>query len=252
MLKAVRKIIWILSALVFLFSSTMVIKHYLQLQSSVKLSETITQMAVIPTENDLSPELNTVTTSEPLPIQVDFELLRKQNPDVFAWLYCPDTPINYPVVQASDNEYYLRRLLDGSYNFAGTLFMDYRNAVELSDWNSIIYGHNLKNDLMFGTLPKYKDKAYFDETVAKIVETRDWTIEELKNLGFECLDSAANFIFAKHPEYDAKELFTALKENDIYVRFWGSKRIEQYMRISVGTREEMEALLAFLKKHMNK
>lgn len=97
-----------------------------------------------------------------------------------------------------------------------------------------------------------KDRAYFEETVGKIVEIRDWTVKELRNLGFECLDSAANFIFAKHLEYDAKELFTALKENDIYVRFWGSKRIEQYMRISVGTKEEMEILLAFLRKHMNK
>ena len=97
-----------------------------------------------------------------------------------------------------------------------------------------------------------KDRAYFEETVAKIVEIRDWAIDELRGLGFECLDSSANFIFAKHPEYDAKELFTALKENDIYVRFWGSKRIEQYMRISVGTKEEMETLLAFLRKLMNK
>ena len=97
-----------------------------------------------------------------------------------------------------------------------------------------------------------KDRAYFEETVAKIVEIRDWSMKELEDLGFECLDSKANFIFAKHPEYDARELFTALKENDIYVRFWGSKRIEQYMRISIGTREEMEALLAFLRKHMNK
>ena len=97
-----------------------------------------------------------------------------------------------------------------------------------------------------------RDREYFEETVAKIVETRDWTIGELRKLGFECLDSAANFIFAKHPAYDARELFEALKENDIYVRFWGSKRIEQYMRISVGTKEEMESLLAFLRKHMDK
>ena len=97
-----------------------------------------------------------------------------------------------------------------------------------------------------------RDREYFEETVAKIVETRDWTIGELRKLGIECLDSAANFIFAKHPAYDARELFEALKENDIYVRFWGSKRIEQYMRISVGTKEEMESLLAFLRKHMDK
>ena len=90
-----------------------------------------------------------------------------------------------------------------------------------------------------------KDKAYFESTLAKIVE-------ELKNLGFHCLDSKSNFIFAMHPDYDAKELFEALKENDIYVRFWGSERIEQYMRITVGTREEMEAMFAFLKKYMNK
>ena len=97
-----------------------------------------------------------------------------------------------------------------------------------------------------------KDQAYFEACVNKIIETREWAKEELKNLGFHCLDSKSNFIFAMHPDYDAKELFEALKENDIYVRFWGSERIEQYMRITVGTREEMEAMFAFLKKIMNK
>ena len=97
-----------------------------------------------------------------------------------------------------------------------------------------------------------KDQAYFEACVNKIIETREWAKEELKNLGFRCLDSKSNFIFAMHPDYDAKELFEALKENDIYVRFWGSERIEQYMRITVGTREEMEAMFAFLKKYMNK
>ena len=97
-----------------------------------------------------------------------------------------------------------------------------------------------------------KDKAYFEECVNKIIETREWAKEELKNLGFHCLDSKSNFIFAMHPDYDAKELFEALKENDIYVRFWGSERIEQYMRITVGTREEMEAMFAFLKEYMSR
>ena len=53
-----------------------------------------------------------------------------------------------------------------------------------------------------------------------------------------------------HPEYDAKEMFEALKKEDIYVRFWGSERIEQYMRVTVGTREEMEALFAFLRSYI--
>lgn len=95
-----------------------------------------------------------------------------------------------------------------------------------------------------------KDKEYFENGVRKIVETREWAKEELTKLGFTYLDSGSNFIFAKHPEYDAKELFEALKAHDIYVRFWGSERIEQYMRITIGTREEMEQLFAFLKEYM--
>ena len=95
-----------------------------------------------------------------------------------------------------------------------------------------------------------KDREYFENGVRKIVETREWAKEELTKLGFTYLDSGSNFIFAKHPEYDAKELFEALKAHDIYVRFWGSERIEQYMRITIGTREEMEQLFAFLKDYM--
>ena len=97
-----------------------------------------------------------------------------------------------------------------------------------------------------------KDKKYFEEGIARIVETREWTKKELEKLGFSCLDSKSNFLFVTHPEYDAKEIFEALKEHQIYVRFWGTRRIEQYMRISIGTKEEMEALLAFLKEYVNK
>ncbi len=95
-----------------------------------------------------------------------------------------------------------------------------------------------------------KDRAYFEETLEKIVETREWSKEEFKKLGFVFPDSQANFIFVSHPKYDARELFEALKARGIYVRFWGSERIEQYLRVTIGTREEMEALFAFLREYM--
>ncbi|KMZ53440.1 histidinol-phosphate transaminase [Dorea sp. D27] len=97
-----------------------------------------------------------------------------------------------------------------------------------------------------------KDRAYFEEGIRRIVETREWAKQELAKLGFRFLDSSANFIFAMHPDYDAKELFEELKANDIYVRYWGTKRIEQYMRISIGTREEMEALFTFFRQYINR
>lgn len=97
-----------------------------------------------------------------------------------------------------------------------------------------------------------EDKEYFETCVRKIKETREWSKEELRKLGFYCLDSQANFLFVSHPSYDAKELFEALKAHKIYVRFWGSERIEQYLRITIGTRKEMEELMEFLRKYMGK
>ncbi len=95
-----------------------------------------------------------------------------------------------------------------------------------------------------------KDREYFEKTTEKIVETREWAKEELRKLGFEFPDSKANFIFAAHPHYDAGKLFEALKEQDIYVRHWDNERIGQYLRITVGTREEMEQLFRALKAYV--
>lgn len=93
-----------------------------------------------------------------------------------------------------------------------------------------------------------KDEAYFRENIRMITETREWAKGELKELGFVFPDAKANFIFAKHPGCDADELFRELKANDIYVRHWNTERIRDYLRITIGTREEMDALFAFLKQ----
>lgn len=95
-----------------------------------------------------------------------------------------------------------------------------------------------------------KDDDYFRETVEKIIATREWTKSELKELGFVFQDSRSNFIFASHPKYSAKELFEALKQQGIYVRYFAKPRIDNYLRISIGTEEEMKALIAFLKQYI--
>ena len=133
------------------------------------------------------------------------------------------------------------------YAISNPILIQYLNDAKYS-FNS----YTMNQTSMICGVEAVKDKAYFEEGLRKIIETREWAKTELKNLGFQCLDSKSNFIFAMHPDYDAKELFEALKKNDIYVRFWGSERIEQYMRITVGTREEMETLFAFFRKYMKK
>ena len=95
-----------------------------------------------------------------------------------------------------------------------------------------------------------RDREYFEKNVRKIIETREWAKEELRKLGFVFPDAKANFIFARHPRYDAGELFRALKDHDIYVRHWDGGRIGQYLRITIGTKEEMEALFDFLRSYL--
>lgn len=96
-----------------------------------------------------------------------------------------------------------------------------------------------------------KDEAYFRRTVQAVVETREWTKEKLRELGFVFGDSRANFIFASHPQVPAAELFRALREAHIYVRYFNKPRIDNYLRISIGTREEMETLINFLENYRN-
>ncbi len=94
------------------------------------------------------------------------------------------------------------------------------------------------------------DDAYFRETTAKIIRTREWTKKEFARLGFLFTDSKSNFLFATHPKVSAEELFAALKENNIYVRHWKKPRIENYLRITVGTQEEMGRLVSFIEQFL--
>lgn len=97
-----------------------------------------------------------------------------------------------------------------------------------------------------------KDEDYFRETLEKLIKTRERTKNELKKLGFCFPDSKTNFIFASHPDFLAEDLFEALKKEDIYVRHFHGKRVEQYLRISIGTEEEMDRLFGFLKQYIER
>ena len=97
-----------------------------------------------------------------------------------------------------------------------------------------------------------KDNAYFEENISKIINTRERSKERLKALGFSFRDSRSNFIFATHESCPAKELFAALREKHIYVRYFPKDRIDNHLRITIGTDEEMKKLVEFLKEYLQK
>ncbi|MCR4902323.1 MAG: histidinol-phosphate transaminase [Butyrivibrio sp.] len=95
-----------------------------------------------------------------------------------------------------------------------------------------------------------QDKEYFEATVKKIIATRERTKKALKDLGFTFPDSMSNFIFAKHEKYSGDELFEMLKQKGIYVRHWNKDRISDYLRITIGTDDEMDELIKVLGEYI--
>lgn len=103
--------------------------------------------------------------------------------------------------------------------------------------------------LSFGT-EVLKDNDYFKATLDKVINTRERVKRELKQLGFSFPDSKTNFIFATHEKVKAVDLYQALREQNIYVRYFNTKRIDNYIRITIGTEEEMDVFLAFVKQYL--
>lgn len=131
------------------------------------------------------------------------------------------------------------------YAFGSKKLIKYLNDAKFS-FNS--YTMN-RPSLILG-VEALKDKEYFEAIVQKIIATRERVKVQLAELGFTFPDSKANFVFASHKTIPAKEIFEALKKQDIYVRYWNKERINNSLRISIGTDEEMDKLIAFLSKYI--
>ncbi len=154
-----------------------------------------------------------ITDKNALDIAVDFSTLKNKNSDIVGWLYLPNTVLNYPVVQADDNDKYLRRDLDGKKLTAGTLFADFRCGTAGSDTNYIIYGHNMRNGTMFKTVTDYKKQSFYDEhpVIYYLTQDKSYKIEpilgliipdddELYSLGF---DNAKMLSYIESKKWDS-------------------------------------------------
>lgn len=97
---------------------------------------------------------------------------------------------------------------------------------------------------LVGAVAAMKDEPYFQQLCRKVVETRDWTVHELLSLGFAIVPSNANFIFIQHKDVQAKTLYEMLKERGILVRYFDRAKVNNHLRVTIGTREEMAKFLA--------
>ena len=167
MKKCIKIILILLLLSIFIYCTYNVINYLKNEYKNVKLNSNIQEIAIKEVIIDNDDKTNDIS-----PIQVDFDKLDDVNNNIQAWIYLNDSNINYPIVQGNDNNYYLSKTVDGDYNPNGSLFIDYRNSKDFSDPNTYIYGHNMKNDTMFGDLEKYKKQEYYDNHKEMYILTR--------------------------------------------------------------------------------
>lgn len=105
----------------------------------------------------------TGSSNEDGEFSVDWDYLKKENKDIVAWIYIPGTNINYPVLQGKNNNTYLRKNMYHKYSYQGSIFVEQLNKNPFTDFNTIIYGHNLENGKMFSQLKKYKKQSYYNK-----------------------------------------------------------------------------------------
>lgn len=139
------------------------------------------------------------------PITVDFDALLNTSSDVIGWLYSADTVINYPVVQAEDNFFYLYRFIDGTYNGGGSLFMDCTNYSDFSGKHSVIYGHHMNDGSMLASICNYRKQEYYDAHPVLYLNTptQNYRVEPFSGFVTAADSAAYTMDFANDAEYSA-------------------------------------------------
>ena len=150
---AVNRIITVIAVLALLVSGGFCIKYFKEVYDSKKQAENIAELT---TAQDAE-----TYPAEPAEVQPQYRAAYNTNNDLVGWITVPNTAINHPVVQAADNDYYMRRNFYKEYERRGSVFMDYRNSIDAFDTNTIIYGHNYLDSTMFSDLEKYKDIEFY-------------------------------------------------------------------------------------------
>lgn len=181
----IRKLLSFVLLAVFLVSTTMFVLSFFDKQkgeTSYQTAESLAGLSVdtpttAPTEATTEPTAPTeaaIAQWVPAPVTEDdpylhvlqytnLDALRQVNPQVTGWIRIPGTSIHYPITQTEDNSYYLTHTWEGEPNYCGAIFLETMNSADFSDFNTIIYGHNMRNGSMFAGLHDYTTLSHWAE-----------------------------------------------------------------------------------------
>ena len=220
---------------VFAFAGWKLYGIYMDYKQAKDEYKGLEEMAVQPNPNGPQEGTEGGTTGNEPPIVVDFDALLAENSDVVGWLYVEARGISYPVVQGTDNDYYLHMTYQKTYNFAGTIFIDFENSRDFQDLNTIVYGHNMKDGSMFGILKRivtenaYANSPYF------------WMLTPEKNYKYEIfsaytaqVNSLTYTLFSK-PGKEYTAYLEQMKANSEIATQAEPKKFDKVMTLSTCT-----------------
>ena len=165
-----RRVLFAVALVVFCVSAFNFVSHHWQEFVSSRGMDNIRHEVIIPVvvvpETGLAAAGVSAEDDDDPPfatLSVDFDRLLGINPDIVGWIYIPGGFVSYPLLQCGDNHRYLTTTFDNRQNVLGGIFLDFRNNRDFEDFNTIIYGHDTRNDMMFGSLKRFEEQSYVDE-----------------------------------------------------------------------------------------
>ncbi len=207
MKKRLSKLLPLVYLAVFLYSAFLLVQYgytYYEASKSLKETQALYESALEKStgqdvvENPLPADSSSTPTMRP-----QFVDLHAVNEQIVGWISVEGTKINNPILQSDDNDYYLNRNFKGEFSRAGSVFMDYRNDVTEMSRNTVIYGHAMKNDTMFGSLKKYLEQSYANDHSVIYVDTlyESYDIEV-----FAAYETTIDFYYIE-TDFDSKEAY---------------------------------------------
>ncbi|MBP3463008.1 MAG: class B sortase [Clostridia bacterium] len=203
--KRFLNILIVIFIIALIISIVYIAKWFMDNKENEKIADKVSEAIIESNENE-----------EEIEYKVDFEKLKEINNQIVAYLKVKGTKIEYAVVQAKDNNYYLRRNLDKKYNVGGSIFMDYKNKLDGTDKNIVIYGHNIKDGSMFGTLKNILDEEWYNNEQNYIINlTTEKEEQKYQVFSVYKIENEDYYIDTEFKKNEFKKFVKTLKDRSI-------------------------------------
>lgn len=243
MKKFLHTLILIICFIIFCFSAWQLYSIWQEYHAGDEIYDSIKDQVSLP-ETETRPDSHAKSQKEEtsgysIPdALVDLDSLKEINEDTIGWIRIPDTSIDYPVLQAEDNERYLHQTITGETNKAGCIFADYRVEKPFQEANTLIYGHNLLNGKMFSSLMEYEDKIWWESHPLIYIQTEQSVLAYEIYACYRTSDSSRTYTFGMETETEDYQNYLSYSLNHaLYDTGIQPENSEQTLTLSTCTND---------------